>query len=67
MGRIFVLFCAANNEVPIEVVLERHDVDETMTDAAKYDARLPCRYIAWRSSFGTTNATAFTTEVNGMP
>ena len=45
--RMTLCFGVANNDVPLDAVLEGHDVDDTMTETAKCNARIRCHYMAW--------------------
>ena len=42
-----VFFAVANNVVPVEDILDITNFDNTLTEAAIYNARICCRYIAW--------------------
>ena len=45
--RIDSCFYVANNVVPVQDILDIHIVDDTITEAARYNARIWCHYIAW--------------------
>ena len=40
-------FSVTKNLVPVEDILEIHNVDNTLTKSARYNARIRCHYIAW--------------------
>ena len=40
-------FYLEKNEVHVEDILEMHNVDDTLTEAARYNARIQCHYISW--------------------
>ena len=42
-----IFFSVEKNVVPVEYIIEMHNVDDTLTEAARYNARIRCRYIAW--------------------
>ena len=33
--------------MPVDNILRMHNVDNTLTEAARYNARILCHYIAW--------------------
>ena len=33
--------------MPVEDILEMHNVDDTLTDVERYNSRMWCHYIAW--------------------
>ena len=41
------VFSVANNVVPVEDILEMHNFDYTLTETARYNARIWLHYIAW--------------------
>ena len=45
--RINLCFSVANNVVPVEDILNMHSVENTLAEAARYNARIWCHYIAW--------------------
>ena len=40
-------FIVANNVVPVEDIVEMNNVDNTITEADRYNARIWFHYIAW--------------------
>ena len=40
-------FSVANNVVPVEYIIEMHNVDGTITEAGRYSERIWCHYIVW--------------------
>ena len=42
-----LFFSVSNNVVPVEDILEMHNVDKTLTKSDRYNARISCHYIAW--------------------
>ena len=42
-----IFFSVEKNVVPVEYIIEMHNVDDTLTEAARYNARIRCPYIAW--------------------
>ena len=40
-------FSVANNKVPVEDIIEMHNIENTLTKEARYNARITCHYIAW--------------------
>ena len=47
--KIQINFCfyVANNVVPVEYILEMHNVDDTLTKSERYNARIWYHYISW--------------------
>ena len=42
-----LIFSVAKNVVPVEDIFEMHNVDDTITEAARHNERIRCHYIAW--------------------
>ena len=42
-----VCFSVAKTLVPVEDILDMHNVDNKMTDSVRYNAGIWCHYIAW--------------------
>ena len=40
-------FHVSNNVVPIEDILDMHNVYDTLPEAARYNANIWCQYITW--------------------
>ena len=40
-------FSVANNVMSVEDILEMHSVDNMLTEAVSYNARIWCHYISW--------------------
>ena len=40
-------FAVANNVVSVEDIVEMHNDDDTLTESARYNARIWYHYIAW--------------------
>ena len=45
--RMDLYFYVANNVVPVEDILDMHNVDDVITEEESYNAGIWCYYIAW--------------------
>ena len=45
--RMNLCFSVAKNVVPIGDILEMHNVENMLTEAARYNASIKCHYITW--------------------
>ena len=45
--RMNLCFYISKNVVPVEDILDVHNVDNILTDVARYSAKIWCHYISW--------------------
>ena len=45
--RMNLCFAVAKNVVPVEDILEMHNVENTLTESELYNESIHCHYIAW--------------------